>query len=186
MSKLYSYVVDHDRGFAPCPFGGLCTLAECKYGTSKRNIVELVEEGDWIAGTGGVTAKSAGHGKLVYAMRVDQKIPLADYCRAHKGHRIDAEPLKRMGDRYALLSRHYFYFGKNAIDISKIPTKHLNHPFEKRGPGYRQDFGEDFVEAFAKWLEDNYEVGVHGPPCKPHSGVDLPTCPPKVRTKGRC
>ncbi len=57
MPKLYSYVVDHDYGYAPCPFGG-CTLAKCKYGTIKcktgtrRNIVELAEEGDWIAGLG--------------------------------------------------------------------------------------------------------------------------------------
>ena len=93
MPKLYSYVVDHDHGFAPCPFGGFCTLAKCKYGTKKRNIVEMADEGDWIAGTGGVKAESAGHGKLIYAMRVDEKIPLADYCRGNKGHRIDADPL---------------------------------------------------------------------------------------------
>ena len=43
MAKLFSYVVDHDYGFAPNPFGGFCTLAKCKYGTTKRNIVELAE-----------------------------------------------------------------------------------------------------------------------------------------------
>ncbi len=93
MPKLYSYVVDHDHGFAPCPFCGFCTLAKCKYGSKKRNIVEMAEEGDWIAGTGGVDlCKSAGHGKLIYAMRVDEKIPLREYCRAHGGDRIDAGP----------------------------------------------------------------------------------------------
>jgi hypothetical protein len=80
MPKLYSYVVDHDHGFAPNPFGGFCTLVKCKYGSKKCNIVEMAEEEDWIAGTGGVKAESAGHGKLIYAMRVDEKIPLADYC----------------------------------------------------------------------------------------------------------
>ena len=70
MSKLFSYVVDHDLGFAPDPFGGFCTLAKCKYRTSRRNIVELAQVNDWIAGTGGVDLrKSAGHGKLIYAMR---------------------------------------------------------------------------------------------------------------------
>jgi hypothetical protein len=54
MRKLFSYVVDHDNGFAPNPFGGLCTLAKCKYGTpAKRNVVELANEGDWVIGTGG-------------------------------------------------------------------------------------------------------------------------------------
>jgi hypothetical protein len=83
MPRLFSYVVDHDYGYAPCPFGGFCTLAKCKYGTIKckngtrRNIVELAEEGDWIAGTGGADLdKSAGHSKLIYAMRVDERISL--------------------------------------------------------------------------------------------------------------
>ena len=99
MPKLFSYVVDHDLGFAPNPFGGFCSLAKCKYGTirrnngmMKRNIIETAEEGDWIAGTGGADlTKSAGHGKLIYAMRVDEKIPLAEYCQAMIGNRIDAE-----------------------------------------------------------------------------------------------
>ena len=69
--RLFSYVVDHDYGFAPNPFGGICTLAKCKYGSKKRNIVEMAERRDWIAGTGGADlSKSAGHGKLIYAMRV--------------------------------------------------------------------------------------------------------------------
>jgi len=64
MPRLYSYVVDHDLGFAPNPFGGCCTLAKCKYGSKRRNIVEMAETGDWIAGTGGADlSKSAGHGK---------------------------------------------------------------------------------------------------------------------------
>ena len=106
MPKLYSYVVDHDLGFAPNPFGGCCTLAKCKFGTKKRNIVEMAEEGDWIAGTGGADlSKSAGHGKLIYAMRVDDKIPLAEYCRAYNGNRVDAENEVIEDGRFALISR---------------------------------------------------------------------------------
>lgn len=72
MPKLFACVVDHDLGFAPNPFGGICTLAKCKFGGKKRNIIELAEVGDWIAGTGAADIrKSAGHGKLIYAMRVD-------------------------------------------------------------------------------------------------------------------
>lgn len=48
-----------------------------KYGSKKRNIVEMAEVGDWIVGTGGVDlSKSARHDKLIYAMWVDEKIPL--------------------------------------------------------------------------------------------------------------
>src|ERR1019366_9436697 len=108
MTKLYSYVVDHDLGYAPNPFGGFCTLAKCKYGTVKcrngsyrRNIVELAEEGDWIAGTGGASSQSAGHGKLICAMRVDEIISLAEYCRGNIGNRIDAEHDIAEKSRYA-------------------------------------------------------------------------------------
>jgi hypothetical protein len=185
MPKLYSYVVDHDYGYAPCPFGGFCTLAKCKYGSKKRNIVELAEVGDWIAGTGGADLrKSAGHGKLIYAMRVDEIVPLGDYCRSHCGDRIDAEHDVDEEDRFALITHHYFYFGRNAIDISDIPRTNLDHPFEKCGPGHRCDFSEEFVEEFAKWLKTNFKAGVHGPPCKPHSELKLPKCPTKVRRKG--
>jgi hypothetical protein len=46
----------HSRpGYAPRPFGRYCTPAKCKYGSGRfKNVVELAEEGDWIAGTGGV------------------------------------------------------------------------------------------------------------------------------------
>src|SRR5262249_9203779 len=162
--------------YAPNPFGGFCTLAKCKYGTVKckggsyrRNIVELAEEGDWIAGTGGASSQSAGHGKLIYAMRVDEIISLAEYCGGSIGNRIDAKHDIPEKDRFALISHHYFYFGRNAIAISDIPRNHLDHPFEKKGPSHRCDFSEEFVESFAKWLKTNFKVGVHGQPCDPHS-----------------
>ena len=191
MPKLFSYVVDHDLGFAPNPFGGFCTLAKCKYGTikckngTKRNIVEKAEEGDWIAGTGGVDlTKSAGHGKLIYAMRVDEKIPLGEYCQGNQGNRIDAEHEDNEVGRFALLSYHFFYFGRNAIDVADIPRRHLHNPFEKTGPGYRCDFSEDFIADFAKWLKATFKAGVNGPPCKPHSELQMPRCPSQVRRKG--
>src|SRR5215831_8774518 len=110
MPKLFSYVVDHDHGYAPNPFGGFCTLAKCKY-RSKWNIVPMAEKGDWIAGTGGVNlGKSAGHGKLIYAMWVDDKIPLAEYCQQNIGNRIDAKHDIGEKGRFALISYHYFYF----------------------------------------------------------------------------
>ncbi len=184
MPKLFSYVVDHDLGFAPNPFGGFCTLAKCKYGKKKRNIVEMVEEGDWIAGTGGADlTKSAGHGKLIYAMRVDEKIPLADYCRTMSGNRIDAEHETIEDGRYALISRHFFYFGRNAINLTEIPKKLQKHSFEKRGPGYRCDFTDEYVQEFVKWLEKTFKGGVHGQPCKRHPELCKTGCSSTVRRK---
>jgi hypothetical protein len=70
--RLYSYIVLHDMGFAPNPFHGWCTLATCK-----PRIRGGASVGDWIAGTG---SKSKGlQGRLVYAMRVDEKVTFDQY-----------------------------------------------------------------------------------------------------------
>jgi hypothetical protein len=170
MPKLFSYVLEHDYGFAPNPSDGYCTLAWCKYGGKRKNIVELADEkkGDWVVGTGGKDIKkSAGHGKLIYAMRVDEKMTLVYYFRdpRFKGRADNLIEGSKRKDRFVLISKNYFYFGRNAIDIQKIPKKHLAHSFEKRGPNYRSDFSDEFINDFATWLASNHKVGVHGPSC---------------------
>ncbi len=43
--KIFSYVVDHDNGFSPNPYYGVCTLAHCKFGKKgKKNVVELAQQ----------------------------------------------------------------------------------------------------------------------------------------------
>ncbi len=168
MRKLFSYVVDHDLGFAPNPFHGFCTLADCKFSSSgRKNIVELANQRDWIAGTGGLNPLSAGHGRLIYVIRVAEKITLRDYWHdARFFGRADNLPgFASCATRFVLISKDFFYFGSNAIDTSSIPTKHLSHAFEKSGPGFRSDFSEGFISDFAEWLTKNYRAGVHGPPC---------------------
>ena len=92
MANLFSYVVDHDYGVAPNPFNGYCTLAECKW-EGDHNILQMAKKGDWIVGTGGANlSKSAGNGKLIYAMRVDEKLSLKNYCCDSRfKERIDAK-----------------------------------------------------------------------------------------------
>lgn len=68
--KLYSYIVTHDTGFAPNPFWGCCTLANCK-----PNIRRTASEGDWIVG---LSRKARGH-RVIYAMKVDEIIDFATY-----------------------------------------------------------------------------------------------------------
>ncbi len=184
MTRLFSYVVQHDLGFAPNPSSGICTLAKCKCGGKRRNIVELAERGDWIAGTGGADlCLSAGHGKMIYAMKVDDKIPLREYCRGNRG-RIDAGHEDDEDSRFALLSTLFYYFGRNAVNISGIPKKNLDHPFEKTGPGFRSDFSREFIDDFVRWLRTTFKRGIHGPPCQPfNDDTEIPKCPPHVRRK---
>jgi hypothetical protein len=165
--KLYSYVVDHDTGFAPNPDGGLCTLCLCKFRKhreGKRNIVEMAKEGDWVIGTGGVSKQSAGHGKLIYAMRVDEKRTREEYYRRFRRTRVDSHRLRddfEKGEQFALISRHFYYFGSKAIDIPET------FKLEKKGPGYRRDFGPEAIRRIVEWLEKTYQSGKRGEPCDP-------------------
>lgn len=165
---MYSYVVDHDYGISPNPFGGFCTLAFCKFSEDgvRRNVVEMAEVGDWIVGTGGKSKLSAGHGRLVYAMRVTEKLTLRDYFRdaRFKNRAGNKENIHLVGsaERFALISETFYYFGNKA---PKFASRHRNNPIEKKGPAYRAAFEDDFITDFVAWLEEQFTFGVHGSPC---------------------
>ena len=65
MTRIYSYVVRYDSGFAPNPFYGFCTLATCK-----PDIRRAANVGDWIVGSGSNDRSIRRGGHLVYAMQV--------------------------------------------------------------------------------------------------------------------
>lgn len=72
--NLYSYIITRDYGFAPNPFYGICTLANCK-----PKIRLKVEIGDWIIGFGSNACTSNQNGKVVFAMKASEKIPFESY-----------------------------------------------------------------------------------------------------------
>lgn len=77
MIKLFSYCIPIDNGSAPNPFHGVCTLAICK-----PKIRSTAKIGDWIVGTG--SKEFNLEGKVVYAMKVTQRMTFQDYdsyCR---------------------------------------------------------------------------------------------------------
>ena len=164
---LFSYVVDHDHGYAPNPQGGICTLVHCKFGGegAKPNIVELAEVGDWILGSGGTSRQSAGNGKIIYFMRVDEKLKFHGYLQDTRFlGRKDHEDCGH-GNKFALISHHYFYFGKNAISISELPPSIPNQRLLKKGPNFRKDFPATSLQKLCEWFESSYELGMHGNPC---------------------
>jgi Nucleotide modification associated domain 2 len=77
---MYSYLIEHDLGLAPNPFGQYCTLAVCKSEIRKSKKLCI---GDWIIGTGShdleETTKLKLRGKLIYAMQVTERISLEEY-----------------------------------------------------------------------------------------------------------
>jgi len=174
MTKLYSYVVDHDHGENPNPYGGFCTLVHCKFNESgeKRNLVEMADVGDWVVGTGGKSSESTGRNdRIIYIMRIDEKPPIDEYI-ADPRFKGRCDCFKQPNNTFALVSKHYCYFGKNAFDISELPTNLQD--LCKTGQGYRRDdFTEDFVDNFIKFflIKLLYEKcgfnGQCGEPCCP-------------------
>lgn len=163
---LFSYVVDHDLGFSPNPFGGYCTLVHCKFGgkTGRRNVVELADVDDWIIGTGGKSKDSAGHGRIIYLMRVGQKLPFSKYLSDRRFQdRSDCEDF-RSGNKYALISKRFFYFGSSALSITDLPQE-LAENIAKRGVGFRSDYPLEKLKKLVRWFRKNYETGMHGDPC---------------------
>ena len=165
-ARLFSYVVDHDLGFAPNPYSGYCTPVLCKFGGNggRRNIVELADVGDWIVGTGGQNEDSAGNGRLIYLMRVDEKLQFRRFLADRRFHgRSDCKDFGS-GNTFALISQRYFYFGRNALRVSTLP-KQLAGNLEKKGPVFRRDYPSDRLRELAKWFARNHKIGMRGDPC---------------------
>jgi Nucleotide modification associated domain 2 len=70
--NLFAYRVVYDIGFAPNPFFGTCTLATCK-----PRIRRAAHIGDWVVGLGSIAQKQDG--KLIYALRVSEKLTFDEY-----------------------------------------------------------------------------------------------------------
>src|SRR3990172_12947796 len=139
--KLSAYIVRHDSGFSPNPFGGVCTLACCKPAIRRSAV-----PGDIIVGTG--SARYALSGYLIYAMRVGTVLAIDQYWERYPSKRPSQEsPVTKLGDNIwhrdafgnwrgvpgalhdernrdrdlrgcnVLISSEFFYFGRNAIEI---------------------------------------------------------------------
>jgi len=69
---FYSYKIVRDYGFAPNPFHGYCTLANCK-----PKIRRVAKVGDWILGTG---SKEIGLlNRLIFLMKITDKLSYQEY-----------------------------------------------------------------------------------------------------------
>ena len=69
---IHTYVVEHDYGFAPNPFFGVCSLACCK-----QDMRKAMKLGHMVIGTG--SARVGRTGYLTFWMKVDEIITFDDY-----------------------------------------------------------------------------------------------------------
>jgi len=184
-SRLFSYVVTHDSGFAPNPYVGVLTLATCK-----PRIRATARSGDWLLGTGSVRA--VGSARVVYAAVVSEVLALEQYSMdprfAAKLPGVGKEAWQRHGDniysrlpdgtwyqrrnihhvskdmardlsgKNVLVCRRFWYFGKSAPLLPESLLLLL-----KRGPGHRCEDSPPLIGRFASWLDD-FQPGISAQP----------------------
>jgi hypothetical protein len=181
--KLYSYVVKHDSGFAPNPFWGYCTLACCK-----PKIRKAAEVGDWVVGTGAVS--NVGNDKLVYAMKVTEKLNFEQYSQDKRFQcKIPAKGrMEERGDNIYHSDKNRDYMQCKSYHIEKDKKRDLSSGFVlisnyyfyfgkkdvlipndfkviiKSGPGHKCNFDSNLVSGFINWLESNFPKGIQGEP----------------------
>jgi hypothetical protein len=93
--RLHSYVVDHDMGFAPNPFHGVCTLACCK-----PRVRKYAKLGEYVIGVG--TKKRKLGSRLIYLMKISDITDFDRYWKDPRFRKKRAVPngswMQRYGD----------------------------------------------------------------------------------------
>ena len=186
--KIYSYVVEHDLGFAPNPFHGVCSLGCCK-----PKIRKMAKEGDYILGTGAARPKLTAH--LTFWMRVDKIITFDQYWanpqfRRKKAvmsgttflrygdniyHR-DADGVFQQEDSFHSMEDGSVSLGDLKRDTGTTDRVLLGREFAfwgrsgiklpdsllylvKKGPSHKSNFSKEQVQLFQAWLEGHPERG---------------------------
>jgi hypothetical protein len=186
MTRLFSYTIPVDDGAAPNPFHGMCTLAICK-----PTIRRVAKPGDWIAGLGSKDHRLDG--RLVYAMLVDEAIPLKEYdqrAKAEWPHRIPKvsnDPSTLLGDciyDFSAGSPPYQRFGVHGpenrdTDLggenvligrqfyyfgkNAVPLPDELLPIIHQTQGHKSNANGPCVDMFQHWIR-GHKIGKHGDP----------------------
>ena len=140
MTKIFRYVIRHDGGSAPRPYGDVCSLAICKPAIRKT-----ATKGDWIIGF-----RSGCRDQVVYVMQVSEVLTFEKYWERYPDRRPNASPVpdniyrpngygelmqvenpvhfadqtvRDLSGRNVLLAHRFWYFGRE----SKKLDDELNH-----------------------------------------------------------
>lgn len=135
MSKVYIYVVRYDFGFAPNPFGGVCTLACCM-----PVIRRTARQGDWLIGMGGRDLKATG--RCIYAMRVTGEMTFNQYWQADRF--IGKRPV-RNGSRKTMVGDNVYRTDPKTGEWLQENCVHSQPSGEQDLPNTLHDTGTDRV-----------------------------------------
>jgi len=187
--KYFNYKVARDFGFAPNPFGGICTLATCK-----PRIRTAANIGDWVIGTASKLLKCENN--IIYAMKVTDKISFNEYFNLpeyqFKKPVMNGSLVKMYGDNIYVQNKEGLWnqldshhsladgvlnthnlnkdTGSNCVLVSThfyyfgqshIQTKYKDSFIKKQGFKYLDEkVGSEVI----KFISNNYEVGLIGNP----------------------
>jgi len=186
--RLWSYVIVRDKGLAPNPFWGYCTLALCTPNHQGIN----ADIGDWILGHSDCRTGN----KLILLMQVDEKKTFDEYYRdpkyekkkpfikgtwqervgdnmyylnnkgeyhQHKTkyHNTDQErkkDLRYSSKKIVFISKSFYYFGEKMIPI---PKEYKSLIGTSHGCSSKHD--ERVVKDFLEWIK-RHPKGKHADP----------------------
>src|SRR5262245_55889622 len=190
---IFSYVVEHDLGFAPNPFHGLCSLACCK-----PLIRKAAKIGDYVLGTGAARPNLCGH--ITYWMRVDEIMGFDEYWADPRFRRKkpvmsgttylrygdniyhrDASGQFQQEDSFHSLEDGTVSLGDLQRDTGTADRVLIGRDFAfwgrsgvklpdelrclvKKGPGHKCSFSEEQVQSFLAWLGTRPERGYRDEP----------------------
>lgn len=180
---IYSYCIPIDDGAAPNPYWGICTLVICKPAIRRKAIV-----GDWVAGVGSRNVDGKDYsGKLVYAMKITNKMTMAEYDGFTQKMYPNKIPNWRLNQNVHIVGDSIYDFSQSPpkirmsvhneynreTDLSGLNALISNHfyyfgdkavdiPKEllgivKQGQGHKSLMNKDLTPHFVEWIEKNFE-----------------------------
>jgi hypothetical protein len=184
--KIYSYIVVHDYGFAPNPFHGWCTLAACTpnhMGVKAKKDDWIVGFDDAHHGHNLVYAMQIDavlhfdkyHSDRRFRPKIPAQgggwpnrcgdnlyflTPTGKWDRVRSPFHQDPELFRKDTKHpYVFVSRHFFYFGREAIPL----PKHFRVLVHAR-QGCKSRHDPAVVVQFVAWLERAFEPGLMADP----------------------
>ena len=185
--RLFSYCIPVDDGAAPNPYHGVCTLNICK-----PVIRRVAQVGDWVIGVGSKNVHGIDYsGKIVYAMKVTDKMTMEEYaehCKSKLSRKIPdihhKDYNRRVGDsiykfeneKEILLPSVHNKFNVKT-DLGGENTLLSDHFYYfgdkaidicdkyksiiKQGQGHKSNANDYIKQEFVMWLENQHYVLNH-------------------------
>lgn len=120
---VYSYLIEHDFGLAPNPFGKYCTLAVCKPKIRRSQQLQL---GDWVVGTGSKALENSTgrklRGRIIYAFEVEEKLSFDQYW---SDARFQYKKPVMNGSLVAMYGDNFYHSDENGT-WNQEPSAHCN------------------------------------------------------------